>query len=254
MSIYTNNLKLVEPSILNDETGINAWFTQKNAELVNSSADVPGLNLGFNTDASREQVVANRDLLFKALGQEPDWTAFAEQVHGTRVRVVNSGGVFPETDGLVTRIPGLALGIQVADCAAVLLADPVMNVVAALHAGWRGAAGDILPNGLQVMREQGCTPSDIRAWIGPCICQEHFEVGEEVAEQFPARFVDRSSFEKPHVDLRAFLQSQLVGQGLDRSHIQADQRCTVGDAKLFYSHRRENGHTGRMMAIIQLSD
>lgn len=254
MSIYTTKLDLIEPSILNDEAGINAWFTQKNAEKVNNSASIPGLDLGFNTSTKREQVVANRDMLFKALNLEPDWTAFAEQVHGTRVRHINSGGTYPETDGLVTRVPGLALGIQVADCAAVLLADPVMKIVAAIHAGWRGAAGNILLNGLEIMKEEGSHFSDVMAWLSPCICQKHFEVGEEVAEQFPDAFVDRTSYEKPHVNLKGFLKNQLIDEGLDENHIQVDDGCTIGDAKSFYSHRREDGDTGRMMAIIQVSD
>ncbi|MDR8392347.1 peptidoglycan editing factor PgeF [Aliifodinibius sp. S!AR15-10] len=254
MSTFTNKLDLIEPAILNDQVGIKAWFTQKNADKINETASIPGLDLGFNTRTEREQVVGNRDLLFKMLSIEPDWTAFAEQVHGTRVQKITSGGIYPETDGLVTRVPGLALGIQVADCAAVLLADPVMKIVTAIHAGWRGATGNILINGLEIMKEEGSTPSDVCAWVSPAICQKHFEVGEEVAEQFPDDLVDRTSYQKPHVDLKGFIRQQLIGEGLDNDNIQVADGCTVGNANSFYSYRRENDNAGRMMAIIQIAD
>ncbi len=254
MSTYTSDLDLIRPTILNEETGIKAWFTLKNSDKVNSSGAIPGLNLGFNTDSKRKQVVANRDLLFKSLEVEPDWTAFADQVHGTHVKEITSGGIYPNTDGLVTQVPGLTVGIQVADCAAVLLADPVMNIVAALHAGWRGAVGNIISNGLQVMKDEGSNPSNIKAWISPCISQKYFEVGEEVAEQFPDIFVDRESYQKPHVDLKGFLKYQLTEHDLSDENIEVAEGCTYGDDESFYSYRRDKGDTGRMMGLIQLAD
>ncbi|MDZ7693240.1 MAG: peptidoglycan editing factor PgeF [Balneolaceae bacterium] len=254
MNISKNELDLINPSVFDDLAGINAWFTLKNEGQVKPSADIPGLNLGFNTSSDKEQIVENRDLLFKALDLEPDWTAFADQVHGTRVRSINSGGIYPETDGLGTRVPGLTLGIQVADCAAVLLADPIFNIVGAVHAGWRGAAGGILLNALNILEEEGSDPSNLRAWVSPCLSLKNFEVGHEVAEQFPVQFVDHITYEKPHVDLKAFLKYQLIDNGLKENYIQLDPHCTIEGDNQFYSFRRENDKAGRMMALIQLAD
>ncbi|MDX1637062.1 MAG: peptidoglycan editing factor PgeF [Balneolaceae bacterium] len=253
MSTFANNIECLEPGIINNCTGFEAWFTLKNASQLNRNEEIPGLNLGFNTKSGRNQVLANRDLLFTTLDIDPDWVALADQVHGTRVVQVTTGGVYPEIDGLITAVPGLALGIQVADCAAVLLADPVAQIAGAVHAGWRGAAGNILGNALEMFEDAGSDPSELAAWISPCICRDHFEVGEEVAEQFPDEFVDRVHFDKPHVNLKAYLFHQLRSGGVLEKNIEASTGCTIGDADSYYSHRRENGRTGRMMGIIRIS-
>lgn len=181
---------------------------------------------------------------------DPLTMAVAHQVHGTRVAWVDATGLVPETDGLITRTDGLTLGIKVADCAAILFCDPVAGISAAVHAGWRGAVGGIHRNALQMMSEAGCEPSRIHAWISPCIGTASFEVGEEVAERFPTRFVHRVGFAKPHVDLGGYLIHELEEAGLSASQIHFDGRCTVEHPDIFWSYRREAQDAGRMMALI----
>lgn len=181
---------------------------------------------------------------------DPLTMAVAQQVHGERVAWVDAPGLVPETDGLVTATDGLTLGIKVADCAAILFCDPEAGLSAAVHAGWRGAVGGIHRNALRMMMEAGGEPERIHTWISPCIGLAAFEVGEEVADRFPSRFVIREGFSKPHVDLGGFLHNELINAGLSASRIQKDGRCTVDHPDLFWSYRREAKDAGRMMALI----
>ena len=180
---------------------------------------------------------------------DPDALAIVRQVHGTDVLFAGNPGILGEADGLVTNKTGLSIGILVADCAAVLICDPVNRVIGAFHAGWRGAAGGISINGLAKMRNLG--GSEFYAWMSPCIGLNAFEVGDEVASQFPSDFVHTKGFDKPHVDLKSFLTWQLQDIGVQRNRIFTDSRCTFEDSNLF-SYRRQGKESGRMMGVIGL--
>ena len=189
-----NGTKVINPKLSQKADGINAFFTLRNDDLLGRES--PGSTLKPDDDISfsEQEISDKRKYLFESLGLNPEWTAWAHQIHSNRVKYVTNGGRYGGVDALVTEIPGLSLAIQVADCAALLLADRKNNIIAAVHAGWRGAAGDILPNTLQTMFRQGAEASSIEAFISPCISLKNFEVGEEVAEQFPDSVVDRTSY------------------------------------------------------------
>lgn len=245
------NIEAIYPNVFGDSEQVQAIFTLKNDHISSENRAIHGLNLGFNTEEAPEIIESNRDLLIEKFDLDKEWIAFANQVHSNRVKVVVNGGTFANTDALITQVPGLALAIQVADCAAILIADENAGIVAAIHAGWRGAAGDIVPRTVQKMVELDGNPDQFRAFISPCISQTEFEVGSEVAEQFPVQFVDDENFEKPHINLKAFLKNQLADLGLMPENIEIHAGCTVRD-KDFYSYRREGEKSGRMMAIIRL--
>lgn len=240
----------IRPTFATLHEQLNAGFTLKNPSI-NEGELIPGLNVGRNTADDPERVEENRQAIYRQFGLDPEWVAWGDQVHSSRVRFVTSGGVYPETDGLVTNVPGLALVIQVADCAAVLLADPKTHVVAAVHAGWRGAAGLIVENAVQKMIEKRAQPANIHAYISPCISQYNFEVGSEVAELFPDEVVNYEKYKKPHIDLKQFIYNQLTDQGIQRTNIEVDGHCTIEDEDLFYSYRREQDSSGRMLGFIQ---
>lgn len=243
-------LEIIRPSIFKELDSVSGYFIPRNPQFSTGKTVVQGLNLGFTPTDQADAVKENRKLVFNRLSHDPAEIALADQVHGTRVQEVAGPGTFSETDGLITRIPGLALGIQVADCAAVLLGDPQQGIVAAIHAGWRGAAGGIMINTVKKMQTLGANTADLRVFISPCISRGHFEVGEEVAEQFPDAFVDYRSFAKPHVDLKAFLVNQLEQLGLQKKHIEIHPGCTFAN-KNFFSYRREGDQSGRMMGFIK---
>lgn len=251
MKLSNKQLELIRPEVLNRSDGIQAWFTCKNAAYFGTEQYVPGLNLGFNTNEQKSVVARHRRELLSVLKIDENKIAYAEQVHGNEVRIVEESGTFQGVDALVSKTPGLTLAIQVADCAAVLMADPGNGVIAAVHAGWRGAAGDILPKTIRKMVELGAQESSIYAFISPCISEHNFEVGPEVAEKFPAEFINYESYQKPHVDLKGFLNHQLLGQGLKKDSIEVHKGCTVDDARQFYSYRREQQESGRMLGLIR---
>lgn len=241
-------LDIIRPKL--SDPGVSVLFTLKNPSFMQEEAAIAGLNLGMTGEEEESVIRANRKNLFGALELDPEWVAFGNQVHSSRVRFVTQGGTYPETDGLVTTVPGLALAIQVADCAAVLLWDPEAKVIAGVHAGWRGAAGDIVPEALGEMRRQGAVPEQVKAFVSPCISQAHFEVGEEVAARFPEAFVDYESYRKPHVDLKGFIRRQLIEEGLKNDHIECHPGCTIEEKERFYSYRREREKSGRMLGVI----
>lgn len=254
MKNLETKFSLLKPEILSGSDGIQAWFTLKNSEYGFEGSNIPGLNFGFNTSETKELVAANRLTLLSHLRLDPEWVAYADQVHSNRIQVVTEGGTYPSTDGLITRIPGLTLSIQVADCAAILLWDSANNVIGALHAGWRGAAGDIIPLGIEKMIGQGANPHKVKAYVSPCISLKNFEIGQEVADQFPDEFVDYKHYQKPHLDLKAFLRHQLLKAGIPGNQVEVSEKCTIGDAENFYSYRREGEKSGRMLALIQMAE
>ncbi|MGK7368989.1 MAG: peptidoglycan editing factor PgeF [Candidatus Halalkalibacterium sp. M3_1C_030] len=251
MKQYKDSPELIRPDIFKKNDGIKAWFTCKNADLYSANQKIAGLNLGYNTSENTEVVSRHRKELLDSLNIDIENVAFAEQVHGSSVQTVTKGGIYDGVDALISRTEGITLAIQVADCAAVLMADPDRGIIAAVHAGWRGAADDIIPKTVDEMISLGAKTTAIKAFISPCISQANFEVGEEVAERFPTQFVDYKTYKKPHVNLKKFLVSQLSKLGLKPSNIEVNEGCTVEDANKFYSYRREQQASGRMLGIIR---
>lgn len=247
----SSQIKFIRPQLLNNEV-VSSWFSLRNEQEFNPDRDIPGLNLGLNTNEKEEVIFENRELLLSEIDLEAHQIAFAIQVHQTNVQYVEQGGTFPNTDAFVTDKQNVALAIQVADCAAILMADINNKVIGAAHAGWRGAAGNIVPKTVEKMKDLGAKSKNIKVFVSPCISLENFEVGEEVAKQFPVEFVDWERFEKPHVDMKGFINQQLLNMGLSQYHIEIDDSCTISNPS-FYSYRRQKEKSGRMMGIIKLN-
>lgn len=211
------------------------------------------LNLGRHVNDDPSSVEENRRRFCAALDVDPAWLATAGQVHGSTVRVIDAPRHEPFCDGLVTTTPGLLLAIATADCAAVLLADPVHCVGGVFHAGWRGTVSEIAAKTVGMMEDVGASSDEIRAYIGPCISCSAFEVGPEVANRFDEAFVhQQADWDRPHVDLKAALQNQLEEVGVSREAIEVSDYCTATDTDTFYSHRASGGTTGRMFGAIVL--
>lgn len=191
----------------------------------------------------------------------------------------------PEGDALLTQEPGVLLSVRAADCMTVLLADPRRRAVAAIHAGWRGAlAGAVEKTVGEMVRIFGSRPADLLAAVGPSIRACCYQVGDEVVNAFCGRYSNGEEFFLPaphnkveedisrrypllflskqppghgpesvptmHLDLAAVARHQLQRAGLMNSKIQVADFCTACRTELFFSHRKEGGKTGRMMAVI----
>jgi purine-nucleoside/S-methyl-5'-thioadenosine phosphorylase / adenosine deaminase len=183
-------------------------------------------------------------------------------------------------DALFTDQPGLLVAVRTADCLPVLLADRRRCAVAAVHAGWRGALSGVVEKAVGEMRRLfGTRPRDVLAALGPSIRVCCYEVGPEIEEAFCGRYPEGESFFKKvpklqtstgrpmdlrwdrtpghdavetvrHLDLVAAARAQLHRSGVPASHIQVAEFCTACRSDLFYSHRKQGGRAGRMMAVI----
>lgn len=244
-------MNLLQPDIFKRSHRVEAVFTEANRDIIHSDRPIPGLNLGINTAEDSELIKRNTKSLFSYISWNPELFAEAGQIHGTTIQIAEKPGFYDATDGLITTKENLALGIRVADCAAVLIADPVNRVAGAFHAGWKGAAGGIVPLGIEKMEALSGKAENFLVFISPCISMKNFEVGEEVAGRFPDEFVDRTNFKKAHVDLRGYITSQLLKKGVTEQKIEVSRECTVQNTR-FFSYRRENANAGRMLALIKL--
>lgn len=210
------------------------------------------MNLGLSVKDDEQRVWKNRELFFGALGIKLDQLAISYQVHGNKVLGVNLPGKAEGYDAQITNKLNVFLVVSIADCTPILIHDTKNNAVAAIHAGWRGTVGKIVENALQLMNKNyGTEGKDCSAFIGTCISYENFEVGAEVAAYFDSflkRFDERK--QKWLVDLKKANQQQLLDFGVLQENIEISGFCTVTNNDIFFSHRKEQGTTGRMMAVI----
>lgn len=217
-----------------------------------SQAPYNSLNLGKSTDDQPEHVLENRRRFCAALGFSPEQLAWSKQVHGDQIRLVDTPGGATGFDALITREPGILLAVSVADCTPILVYDRRTEAVAAIHAGWRGTAAGIVLKTLEAMSLHfGTTATDCLAYVGTCIDECSFEVGDDVAAAFTAahkRWDDARS--KYFVDLKRANASQLLDFGLREDQIEISDFSTVLHNADYFSHRLERGVTGRMMAVI----
>ena len=210
--------------------------------------------------------------------------------HSCNVEVVNERRMFPDTDALITQVPGLWIGVYSADCVPILVADTRLKVVAAIHAGWRGTVGGITRATVERMTTDfGCRPEDLQAVIGPSISPEAFEVGEEVVmlfrqAAFPESIIRHQSSvscetaaseaavceaatcetaceseasdiadirsSSFYIDLWQANRWLLTEAGLREEHILLTGLCTWGLPNRFFSARREGYSTGRIVSAI----
>jgi YfiH family protein len=178
------------------------------------------------------------------------------QVHGATVHQATRNGSWRECDScdaLWSAERGVALGIKVADCLPVTIVDS--TVIANVHSGWRGAVQNITGGTLDAIQGAGLDPSTARAYLGPTIRRCCFEVGEEVVEQFSARFdgmdryVDRSRA-RPHIDVAALTADLLCDRGFAEPNIVDSGLCTRCEGSIFHSYRRDGKGGGRNLAIV----
>jgi polyphenol oxidase len=206
-----------------------------------SEGPYESLNLGILTDDDRERVIENRDILLGELSLGP--AAMGRQVHGTDIKDWTQspdGGPLDEVDGHTTASPGLGLLVLVADCLPVALIGD--GRAAMLHCGWRGLAGGIVERALQSF------DSPPAAAIGPGIGQCCYEVGEEVLRAFAGY---EEAVDGRMLSLRAVARAKLEAGGVEQ--IEDVDMCTSCRPDLFFSHRRDDGVTGRQAGIAWLT-
>jgi polyphenol oxidase len=219
-----------------------------------SKAPYSSLNLGLFTKDKPENVKENRKRFFETVGIRASRVAHSYQVHKDKILKVTRCRAYEGYDSLITENTNSFMAITVADCIPVLIYDTNNQAVAAVHAGWKGTVADITAKTIQRMEiEFKTNPKDCYVYVGTCIDESSFEVGEEVAEQFAYEFkrLDMSG-RKPkfYIDLKKANVAQLVKCGVPENQIEVSPFSTVLNNNEYFSHRKEKGKTGRMMALI----
>src|SRR5690606_3815552 len=221
------------------------------------------LNCARSSGDRAEHVRANRAQVAAALDLAPENILTLKQVHGARAITVSApwGGDSPEGDALATATPGIGLGVLTADCVPVLLASRKDRIVAAAHAGWKGALGGVIEAAVAAMENLGAKRQDIAAAIGPCIGPQSYEVGAD----FPRPFVEQDArnmrFFRPaarqgHVmfDLPGYAADRLNKAGI--AEVYDVRQDTLANEAAYFSYRRacQRGETdyGRQISVIAI--
>ena len=227
-------------------------------------------NLGLYCGDDNVRVEANLQQLCTALGIQRDMLYYPHQVHGKDILVVDEAftalphaeqlAALDGVDAIITHVPGIAIAVTTADCVPVVLYDAEHHAVAAIHAGWRGTAQEIVRHTIDRMKQlYGTDSAHLQAGIAPCIGVEAYEVGNEVVDALRSAGFDIDSIAirnystgKMHIDLAAANADLLLRCGVELDHIEVCGICTYRNSRDFYSVRALGSETGRFLTGIML--
>lgn len=234
----------IEAPALNALAGIRHGFFTRQGGV--SRGLYSELNCGLGSQDAREAVMENRRRVAAALGKAAQPVVTLYQTHSATARIVTGPqdpANLPRADAVVTATPGVVVGVLAADCCPVLFADPTSKVVAAAHAGWRGAVSGILEATISAMEDAGARRERIVAAIGPCIGVANYEVGPEFEAEVCALAPDNARFftrpatgGRAHFDLSAYVLGRLAA--LQLAACESATECTYANESRFFSYRR----------------
>ena len=260
----TDQPEAVEAKILADMPRVRHGFFTRHGGV--SEGHYKSLNCALRSKDEPANVVENRARVARAVGAEPNALVTAYQVHGPSVATVYSpwsAASRPEADALVTKKPGIALGVTIADCAPLLFADEAAGVIGVAHAGWRGARDGVAEATVDAMETMGAARGNIAVAVGPCIGPDSYEVGPEFRDAFladdPANaryFRDGTRDDHPYFDLPGYLKTRL--EGLALGSVEVSGVDTRPDGSDFFSYRRkcinDEPEFGHNLAAIALKE
>ncbi len=222
------------------------------------------MNLSFSRGDDENAVRENYRRMAEALEVEEDSFVLAAQTHTTnvhKVTVKNRDEKLQDVDGLITDVPGLCLVTSYADCVPLYFVDPVHRAIGLSHSGWRGTVGKIGRETLQKMKEEyGTDTKDVIVAIGPSICQECYEVSEDVINQFKEAFESKywddlfyqKENKKYQLNLWKANEIIMLEAGVKRENIAVTNVCTSCNSDILYSHRASKGQRGGLAAFMAL--
>ena len=240
----------------------HAFFTREGGV---SQGVYASLNGGLGSNDRPRDIAANRARMCAALGLPAEAMASLYQVHSAEVVTVEAPfplDARPRADAMVTRMPGVALGIATADCGPILFAEAEAGVVGAAHAGWKGALGGVVEATVAAMERLGARRARIVAVLGPTIAQASYEVGSDLLARFGAEAPGSERFFTAGVrhghaqfDLPGFILARLAEAGIGGAT--SLDRCTYLDEARFYSFRRTTHRGepdyGRLISAVALA-
>ncbi|MEO7988504.1 MAG: peptidoglycan editing factor PgeF [Chryseolinea sp.] len=254
-NVLIKDLHLWQFDSLTNEPSIKHFVTDRK-----SNHGEKEFTLSYSSLPDRNEVLQNRILLAEAMNIPESNLYFPSQVHKTKIVNVThhtSKDEVLETDALISHTKGICIAVMSADCVPILLYDVKNKAVGAVHSGWRGTVAKILEKTLHEMNSQFNTKGeDVIACIGPSVCQDSYEVGEEVVEEIKKVFGEKNDLMIPQannkvkLDLWSANKLQLLEFGVDVSRIEVSDLCSVKNNNHFFSARK--GDTGRFAAGIML--
>jgi YfiH family protein len=241
----------------------HAFFTREGGV---SGGIYASLNSGIGSNDDAAAVTENRTRMAKALGVDADRLLTAFQIHSPNVVVAEEPWTVetrPRADAIVTRTPGLAIGVSTADCGPLLFADPKARVIGAAHAGWRGAFTGVIEGTIAAMEALGADRKRMTVALGPLIRQLNYEVSQSFVDEFVRADESHARFFVPagrpgHAmfDLPGFIAARVAQTGIEQ--FEDIGLCTYADPDRFYSYRRSTHRSepdyGRHVNAIVLSD
>ena len=272
---YKNQEHIFDEKVVNDVPFL-AYPLLENTGIVHhgfstrlggvSTGNCATMNISTTRGDDPEAIAENKRRIAGAIGVLPEDMTFTHQTHTTNVAVVrkeNRGTRFSETDGMVTNETGICLVTFYADCVPLYFVDPVKHAIGMCHSGWRGTVGKIGKVTVQKMAEEyGCNPDDMVAAIGPSICQDCYEVSEDVIVEFKKSFDEKYWTElfyskdngKYQLNLWKANEIVLMEAGIRREKIAVTNVCTHCNPDVLFSHRTTGDKRGNLSAFLALKD
>lgn len=231
--------------------------TKKGYYVLEKFKSQAGLIHGFST-----RRFGDLDRFLMVLGLKKSNLVLMEQVHGNKIKVVNTndkGRIIPGIDGMVTKSKGLILGVKTADCLPILFYDPVGKIIGVAHAGWRGILKRICQKVVDVMIRLGSLPQNVIAGSGSYIGSCCYNIGQQRAEKFKKEFGElkgmiRQQKNKLYLDLAVPARAQLIATGISQDNIEFSSSCTSCQNQEFFSFRKNTKKSyGAMFGVISLA-
>lgn len=239
-----------------------------------SNGSYSSFNMGNFSDDDPINIYENRNILARMFYMDIRKFIIPHQTHGTRVLKIDQEfmdlnfadriEIMYGVDATITNLKGIFLCATTADCVPIIIYDKVRESIAAIHAGWKGTSERIVENTIvEMQRHYDSSPSNMIACIGPAINAIHYEVGDEVVEQFSKKnfntsdsqlFFRKQSTSKYHLNLKEINRRELMRLGINENNIETTDLCTYSMKELFFSARRQTVHSGRMLTGIMMKD
>lgn len=266
----TGETPVLQFSVFNQTDMVKHGFSTRLGGV--STGIYASMNLGQSRGDDPEKVQRNYRIIADTIGVSTEWMVCSDQTHTTNVKVVTKEDAgkgllhpkdYQDIDGLITNVPSLCLVTYYADCVPLLFLDPVQKVIASSHSGWRGTVGHMGEITIQKMQSEfGCRPEHILAAIGPSICQDCYEVSEDVIQQFQQAFPEniwadlyyRKENGKYQLNLWKANEWILLNSGILPEHLAVTNLCTCCNSDLLFSHRASHGKRGTLAAFLALKE
>lgn len=270
---YANQEHIFEECVVNsvpflkypllEKTGVvNHGFSTRLGGV--SKGYCSSMNISIHRGDDPEAVDENRRRIAAAIGVKSENMVYTQQTHTTNVSVVTEadrGKSLPETDGMITNVPEVCLVTFYADCVPLYFVDPVKKAIGLSHSGWRGTVRKMANVTIERMqKEYGCRPEDIRAAVGPSICQECYEVSEDVIDEFRKNYREeywkdlfyQKENGKYQLNLWKANEYNFLDAGILPEHMAISNVCTCCNPEILFSHRVTGWERGNLSAFLSL--